>query len=227
VAGGPCLRRGPDRRPPDRAARHPDRGGRARRGLDVATPPPPRHGLSRRVARGGRAAGAPGPARGAPHAHLHRADEGRRADRDAPEDLHPQRRAQTLVRGGSRRSAAREGDRGLDRPLAPAPGPRSVLRLPAHELPAGARRGRGGDRKSTRLNSSHVSISYAVFCLKKKNKILVTYSAVTERSLARSAESAPLLYRPRTSAARRPGEPSTASSRLPTTPPSFHFAHAL
>src|SRR5437868_12362707 len=28
---------------------------------------------------------------------------------------------------------------------------------------------RRGDRKSTRLNSSHVSISYAVFCLKKKN----------------------------------------------------------
>src|SRR5437868_10263654 len=27
----------------------------------------------------------------------------------------------------------------------------------------------GTDRKSTRLNSSHVSISYAVFCLKKKN----------------------------------------------------------
>src|SRR5690349_23193022 len=27
------------------------------------------------------------------------------------------------------------------------------------------------DRKSTRLNSSHVEISYAVFCLKKKNKI--------------------------------------------------------
>src|SRR5690554_7625719 len=26
----------------------------------------------------------------------------------------------------------------------------------------------GGDRKSTRLNSSHVRISYAVFCLKKK-----------------------------------------------------------
>src|SRR5689334_24685058 len=30
--------------------------------------------------------------------------------------------------------------------------------------------GRTGDRKSTRLNSSHSSISYAVFCLKKKNK---------------------------------------------------------
>src|SRR6266581_7028300 len=28
-----------------------------------------------------------------------------------------------------------------------------------------------GDRKSTRLNSSHPSISYAVFCLKKKNNI--------------------------------------------------------
>src|SRR5699024_12147344 len=28
----------------------------------------------------------------------------------------------------------------------------------------------GVDRKSTRLNSSHVSISYAVFCLKKKKK---------------------------------------------------------
>src|SRR5437870_6562324 len=27
-----------------------------------------------------------------------------------------------------------------------------------------------GDRKSTRLNSSHVAISYAVFCLKKKNE---------------------------------------------------------
>src|SRR5258707_7455118 len=30
-------------------------------------------------------------------------------------------------------------------------------------------RHRGGDRKSTRLNSSHANISYAVFCLKTKN----------------------------------------------------------
>src|SRR5690625_6962099 len=30
--------------------------------------------------------------------------------------------------------------------------------------------GQQGDRKSTRLNSSHVAISYAVFCLKKKKK---------------------------------------------------------
>src|SRR3712207_7170070 len=32
-----------------------------------------------------------------------------------------------------------------------------------------------GDRKSTRLNSSHANISYAVFCLKKKNKTKITY----------------------------------------------------
>src|SRR3712207_8213062 len=31
---------------------------------------------------------------------------------------------------------------------------------------------RAGDRKSTRLNSSHANISYAVFCLKKKKRTL-------------------------------------------------------
>src|SRR5690348_17979280 len=34
----------------------------------------------------------------------------------------------------------------------------------------------GSDRKSTRLNSSHPSISYAVFCLKKKKNILTKHS---------------------------------------------------
>src|SRR2546430_13194938 len=34
--------------------------------------------------------------------------------------------------------------------------------------PRGGARGRAADRKSTRLNSSHSQISYAVFCLKKK-----------------------------------------------------------
>src|SRR5690242_20981357 len=34
------------------------------------------------------------------------------------------------------------------------------------------------DRKSTRLNSSHMSISYAVFCLKKKNKRPFAYGYV-------------------------------------------------
>src|SRR5687768_17952456 len=37
-----------------------------------------------------------------------------------------------------------------------------------------------GDRKSTRLNSSHGYISYAVFCLKKKNNNIE--SGLTERS---------------------------------------------
>src|SRR5690554_7339814 len=32
------------------------------------------------------------------------------------------------------------------------------------------------DRKSTRLNSSHVRISYAVFCLKKKKNIYIDYT---------------------------------------------------
>src|SRR3712207_7635180 len=41
-------------------------------------------------------------------------------------------------------------------PVAATPGALSALRLQV------------GDRKSTRLNSSHANISYAVFCLKKK-----------------------------------------------------------
>src|SRR5256885_5282582 len=36
----------------------------------------------------------------------------------------------------------------------------------------------GRDRKSTRLNSSHLVISYAVFCLKKKKKLLSLSSAL-------------------------------------------------
>src|SRR5690242_21510032 len=50
-----------------------------------------------------------------------------------------------------------------DRPGAPA----VMLRL-GEDTPH--RLVRWGDRKSTRLNSSHMSISYAVFCLKKKKK---------------------------------------------------------
>src|SRR5256885_8561533 len=40
------------------------------------------------------------------------------------------------------------------------------------------------DRKSTRLNSSHLVISYAVFCLKKKKILILSISSayVTERS---------------------------------------------
>src|SRR2546430_13672055 len=49
----------------------------------------------------------------------------------------------------------------------------------------GDRRGRrvdhAGDRKSTRLNSSHSPISYAVFCLEKK-KHLMLYATLTTNS---------------------------------------------
>src|SRR5699024_11429039 len=38
-----------------------------------------------------------------------------------------------------------------------------------------------GDRKSTRLNSSHVSISYAVFCLKKKKKQTIARTEQREK----------------------------------------------
>src|SRR3712207_8776242 len=63
---------------------------------------------------------------------------------------------------------------GRAHPGAPEPaGPGHALR----GLRAALRQGRdlspsALDRKSTRLNSSHANISYAVFCLKKKNKIV-------------------------------------------------------
>src|SRR2546426_1693363 len=60
--------------------------------------------------------------------------------------------------------------------------PRPVLhgrrRVPEAPGGAGNRRalaGRPEDRKSTRLNSSHLVISYAVFCLKKKKKNSIIY----------------------------------------------------
>src|SRR2546430_13495955 len=51
-----------------------------------------------------------------------------------------------------------------------------VLDAPTHS--SAARR----DRKSTRLNSSHSQISYAVFCLKKKKHARQTSHSVTSRS---------------------------------------------
>src|SRR5437667_48000 len=46
----------------------------------------------------------------------------------------------------------------------PRPRPGPLLRARSGQHPAGG----GQDRKSTRLNSSHITSSYAVFCLKKK-----------------------------------------------------------
>src|SRR5256885_10559385 len=40
------------------------------------------------------------------------------------------------------------------------------------------------DRKSTRLNSSHLVISYAVFCLKKKKKVLISAHSDLTHQLA-------------------------------------------
>src|SRR6266513_4208262 len=48
------------------------------------------------------------------------------------------------------------------------PGRRARRRCGCSRRPRRNQRPRSGDRKSTRLNSSHVSILYAVFCLKKK-----------------------------------------------------------
>src|SRR2546430_11363149 len=53
-------------------------------------------------------------------------------------------------------------------------GPRSTRRSALWQAEAAAQRGPGlfaasADRKSTRLNSSHSQISYAVFCLQKNN----------------------------------------------------------
>src|SRR5436189_3904717 len=70
----------------------------------------------------------------------------------------------TLFRSPRNRGGVREGDRRRGRRVPPPHG-HGV----APEDPAGGPERE--DRKSTRLNSSHRCISYAVFCLKKKKKI--------------------------------------------------------
>src|SRR2546426_3399759 len=54
-----------------------------------------------------------------------------------------------------------------------------VAREPEHRLPLHASQDGRLDRKSTRLNSSHLVISYAVFCLKKKKKMPIFSSTCT------------------------------------------------
>src|SRR2546430_6150429 len=63
--------------------------------------------------------------------------------------------------GGADEAEDRQPEGGFGRPA-------GVEELWVAEEPAGEQP--GGDRKSTRLNSSHSQISYAVFCLKKKKK---------------------------------------------------------
>src|SRR3712207_6860257 len=69
----------------------------------------------------------------------------------------------TLFRSARAEQARRGGQRG---PSADERGPEG----PARRAGSGsAQPWEARDRKSTRLNSSHANISYAVFCLKKKN----------------------------------------------------------
>src|SRR5699024_12721603 len=58
----------------------------------------------------------------------------------------------------------------------------SAIEAMGMSLPGSASHPGKLDRKSTRLNSSHVSISYAVFCLKKKKnrKIEITSHEITD-----------------------------------------------
>src|SRR5438874_10755779 len=80
--------------------------------------------------------------------------------------LFPTRRSSDLLQGREPGAAAQAQVREAE-----------IGRIHAHQLArAAASFARDGrveddlDRKSTRLNSSHVEISYAVFCLKKKKK---------------------------------------------------------
>src|SRR3712207_6859712 len=84
----------------------------------------------------------------------------------------------------SQRPEGRLGNRTLRRTKASPSRPAVQVR----EEPCVRRRGRRirygrgvappPDRKSTRLNSSHANISYAVFCLKKKKKLTCVYDAL-------------------------------------------------
>src|SRR5207253_10432663 len=72
-------------------------------------------------------------------------------------DLEGRARGVSVVHSGTKEE---EEIRAADRNDARASNPRACCSIPAHLK----------DRKSTRLNSSHVAISYAVFCLKKKSE---------------------------------------------------------
>src|SRR5690625_5262889 len=79
------------------------------------------------------------------------------------------------------------------------------------------------DRKSTRLNSSHVAISYAVFCLTKKNIVFVAGSPDPRQSPVRGDR---LTRRPRPEAAAQSFEAAIScsdSSRRPDPGPQLHL----
>src|SRR5205814_6174737 len=86
----------------------------------------------------------------------------------------------TLFRSRGRRRHLPSGDGAagaragsVARRLCPALAPADRRPLRRQPEPAAALLPAAGDRKSTRLNSSHLGNSYAVFCLKKKKKIKI------------------------------------------------------
>src|SRR3989454_11727383 len=135
--------------------------------------------VARTEAKRGRAAERAGPRR----AHLlePRGDLGGGPEVSEDRDVvSPKRRAPQRVRGerrqwlpciGPRELGARQRLRFLDVGLIERIDAESLAQLPRGVLPLQELRAQiEGDRKSTRLNSSHLVISYAVFCLKKKKK---------------------------------------------------------
>src|SRR5258708_10734039 len=95
-------------------------------------------------------------------------------------DRRGRRLARALPQRAARQGDGRRDDRALPewraadagQRLPDAPPAAGLGRQHEREVPAAAqaRRAAGDERKSTRLNSSHQIISYAVFCLKKKKK---------------------------------------------------------
>src|SRR3712207_6918708 len=83
------------------------------------------------------------------------------------------------------------------RPSTAPPFRRRRRRPPAARPPSAGRAARAaGDRKSTRLNSSHANISYAVFCLKKKTIQFVLFHYHPLPLLCPFSPSFPLSYSP-------------------------------
>src|SRR3712207_7349903 len=81
--------------------------------------------------------------------------------RSDPDDLDAEAVEHREVLGRQPEQLGDHGDREREQQLADEVGPPVVDELVDHAVHQ--------DRKSTRLNSSHANISYAVFCLKKKN----------------------------------------------------------
>src|SRR5690625_7100255 len=67
-----------------------------------------------------------------------------------------------------------------------------LVELLYNTIPAATRRTGGQDRKSTRLNSSHVAISYAVFCFTKKIKLAIEATSTKSTKEKKSTRKKPI-----------------------------------